>query len=241
MLQFLAILLSLVLHGGAAAFLLSSGFLSDPREHAVEKGSGDDMFVVEQGITLEGFSRGTDETTVEAVEAAPPVLQPVQPVEEVKPLEDVQHVVGSDAGPEQEKIVREPEPEEIKEAKPQQVAALEQPTQVAVEEQQAAGKKQSGGDDTALDAYHGLLSRRVADKALKLRSKESGTAQVSFNIDPVSGQLKSHEIVVSSGSATLDKAALASVERAAPFPPVPVDLAQRVSGTFKIPIKFSVR
>ncbi|MFA5950188.1 MAG: TonB family protein [Hyphomicrobium sp.] len=240
MLRILTALVSLALHGGAVAFLLSSALLADPNESALENGSGEDKLVVEQGIALEGLSKGTEEVTVEAVEAAPPVVQPVQPVEEVKPLEDVQHVVGSDAGPEQEKIVREPEPEEIKEAKPQQVAAVEQPTEIAVEEQQAAGKKQEGGDVTVLNAYRGALFSHLSVKKLNPRSRESGTAKVRFSFDPASGQLISHEIVESSGSATLDKAALASVERAAPFPPVPVNIAQ---GVFEVtvPFKFSVR
>ena len=57
--------------------------------------------------------------------APPQVVQSTPPMEEIKPVEeDVQHVVSSEAGPEQEKIVLEPKPEEVKEPQKQQIAAV---------------------------------------------------------------------------------------------------------------------
>lgn len=240
MLRVLTILISFAAHGALAAFFMLPAMLSTETEAALEAGFGEDTLVVEQGIAIEGFSKGVDEVSVEAVEAPPPVLQPVQPVEEVKPLEDVQHVVGSELGPEQDSVVREEPPEEVEEVKTQEVAAVEMPPDIAVDEKQAAGKKQDGGDVTALNLYRGKLFSHLTVKKVNPRSRQSGTAKVRFSFDPATGQLISHEIVESSGSPILDKAALASVERAAPFPPVPVNLAE---GAFEVtvPFKFSVR
>ncbi len=100
-------------------------FLVTPGGASLDIGTGDDTFVIEQGIAIEGISASGDAAEYqELVEAPPPVLQTVPAVEEVKPVEeDVQHVIGSDTGPEQEKIAREPEPEEVKEPpKPEQIA-----------------------------------------------------------------------------------------------------------------------
>ena len=240
MLRVLTVLISLALHSGLAAFYMLPAMLSTESESALEAGSGEDTLVVEHGIALEGLAKGVDEVSVEAVEAPPPVLQPVQPVEEVKPLEDVQHVVGSELGPEQENVVREEPPEELKEVKTEEVAALEVPTEIAVEEKRAAGKKQDGGNVTALNLYRGKLFSHLTGKKVNPRSRKSGIAKVRFSFDPLTGQLISREIVESSGSETLDNAALASIERAAPFPPVPVNLAE---GAFEVtvPFKFSVR
>lgn len=60
-------------------------------------------------------------------------------------------------------------------------------------------------------------------------SKESGTVQLSVTIDR-NGRLLSHHITGSSGSSTLDHAALAVIERAQPFPRFPATMpeAQRV-------------
>ncbi len=137
-------------------------FFVTPGGAALDSGSGDDMFVIEQGIAIEGFAqtrRGG--VTTEEVEAPTEISEARPPVEEVKPVEeDVQHVIGSESGPEQEKIVKEPEPEKLEEPHPQQVATVEQ-TEVAVDEQKASGAKKTGGDATALSAYRGKLYQHL--------------------------------------------------------------------------------
>jgi protein TonB len=236
-LRALTYLISLLLHGGVVAF-----FLATPGGASLDSGAGEDTFVIEQGIAIEGLSRvGEAEVSIEAVEAPPQVLQSTPPVEEVKPIEeDVQHVVGSDAGPEQEKIVREPEPEEIKkeEPKPEQVATVQQ-TEVAVDEQKASGKKQEGGDATAMSAYRGKLFSHISSKKLNPRSRNAGVAVVRFTVAP-GGELVSREIATSSGSKILDDAAIASIERAAPFPPMPSDVKNEPM-VVSVPFRFTVR
>lgn len=235
-LRALTALISLLLHGGIAAF-----FLATPGGASLDTGTGNDTFVIEQGIAVEGLSRiGEAETSIEAVEAPPPVLQSTPPVEEVKPVEeDVQHVIGSDAGPEQEKIAREPEPEVVKQQpKPEQVAAVQQ-TELAVEEQKASGKRQEGGDATALSAYRGKLFSHISGKKINPRSRDAGVAVVRFTVGP-NGELVSREIQTSSGSKTLDDAAIASIDRAAPFPPMPSDVTKEPM-VVSVPFRFTVR
>jgi protein TonB len=53
------------------------------------------------------------------------------------------------------------------------------------------------------------------------------------------GELVRREIVKSSGQPVLDDAALASVEKAAPFPAMPDELSEDIEIT--VPFRFSVR
>lgn len=213
-----------------------------PSGGSLDEGSGEDTFVVEQGIALEGIARlGEAEVSIDAVEAPPPVLQSTPPVEEVKPLdEDVQHVIGSETGPEQEQVVRE-EPEEVQEVKPEekQVAVVEQ-TEIPVEEMRASGARQIGGSATAISAYKGKLFSHISKRKVNPRSRLSGTVVVRFTVGP-EGELISHEIATSSGSQLLDNAAVASIERSAPFPAMPQEARTEGPLVVSVPFKFSVR
>lgn len=229
-------LVSLALHGAIVGV-----FMITPGGAALDEGSGDATFVVEQGIAIEGLSKiGEAQVNIDAVEAPPPVLQSAPPLEEVKPLEeDVQHVIGSEFGPEQEKIVREPEPEEIREAQPEQIAAIEQ-TEIAVDEQRASGAKETGGSVTALSAYRGKLFSHISKKKVNPRSRQAGTVVVRFTVGP-EGELISREVAASSGSKILDEAAMASIDRAAPFPAMPNEARSDGPLVVSVPFKFSVR
>jgi protein TonB len=218
-------LVSFALHGAVAGFLLIT-----PGGASLEEGIGEDTFIVEQGIYSE---------RVEAVEAPPPVVQAAKPIEEIKPIEeDVQHVIGSELGPEQEKISLEEKPEEVKEIKPEQLAAVQQ-TEIAVDEQKETGEKKSGGDVTAMSAYRGKLFAHLHKKKVNPRSKIAGTVVVRFTVGP-QGELISREVATSSGSKILDDAAVASIERAAPFPAMPNE-ANDGPMVVSVPFKFSVR
>jgi protein TonB len=219
-------LISFALHGGVAAF-----FLASPGGASLEEGSGDDIFIVEQGVYSEA---------VEAVEAPPQVLQSAPPVEEVKPIEeDTQAVISSESGPQQEKVVEEI-PEEVKEPQKEQLAAVQQ-TELAVEEQKAREEEgKTGGNTTAMSAYRGKLFSHISKKKMNPRSKFAGTAVVRFTVGP-EGELISREIATSSGSKTLDDAAIASIDRAAPFPAMPSDARSDGPLVVNVPFKFSVR
>ena len=221
-------LASFVLHGGIAAF-----FLISPGGAALEEGTGEDTFIVEQGVYSE---------RVEAVEAPPPVPIAPKPVEEVKPIEEdeAQHVIGSENGPSQDNVVLEEKPEVIEEVKPeeQQIAAIE-PTEIAVEEQKEMGERKTGGSVTAMSAYRGRLFAHISKKKVNPRSKIAGTVVVRFTVSP-QGELISREVATSSGSKILDDAAVASIERSAPFPAMPDDAGDGPL-VVSVPFKFSVR
>jgi protein TonB len=228
-------LLSFALHGAFAAI-----FFITPGDAALDSGSGDDMLIVEQGIAIEGFARlGDAQQTVEAVEAPPEVSEARQPIEEVKPIEeDEQHVIGSDSGPEQEKIVREPKPEIVEQPRPPQVATIEQ-REIAVKEELAAGAEKTGGSSTAMSEYRGKLYAHLERKKVNPRSRQSGTVVIKFTVD-TTGNILSREVTASSGSKILDDAAVASIDRAAPFPPMPGDIASAPM-VVSVPFKYSVR
>jgi protein TonB len=234
-LRIFTFLSSFVLHGAIVAF-----FLAVPGGAALDTGAGSDLFLLEHGIEIEGIAKiGDAETTIEAVEAPPEVSEARPPIEEVKPAEpEVQHVIGSDAGPEQQKVVEEREPDPIEQARPPQVAAIEQ-TEVAVEEQLAAGAKQIGGEATAVSMYRGRLYEHLSRKKVNPHSRQEGTVVVRFTVD-TSGHVLSREVMESSGSKTLDAAAVASIDRAAPFPPMPSDVGGGPM-VVSVPFKFSVR
>ena len=63
-----------------------------------------------------------------------------------------------------------------------------------------------------------------------------GEARVSFTVG-ADGRVLKIALAKSTGNAELDSAALAAVERAAPFPPIPAD-AGRQSWSFTVPLSF---
>jgi periplasmic protein TonB len=216
---------SFALHGAVVGF-----FLISPGGAALEEGVGEDTFIVEQGVYSE---------RIEAVEAPPPVPLAAKPVEEIKPIEeDIPHVVGSEAGPEQDVVLKEL-PEDVKEVKEEQKVAVAQPTELAVEEQKETGEKKTGGNQTAMSAYRGKLFTHISKKKVNPRSKIAGVVVVRFTVGPA-GELISREVATSSGSKLLDDAAVQSIERAAPFPKMPED-AEKEPMVVSVPFKFSVR
>jgi len=244
MLRFFALLLSLGLH---AAFLLP--FVGESSGVALDAGTGDDQFVVEQGIAVEGLAKlGEAEEMIETVDV-PPVqaAEVAQPVEQVKP-EITDQVIASTEGeyvsdipppPEEEvEVVEEPKPEEevevVKEETPQEVPAEEQVAQIATVIEQSSGQAQEGGDTTQRLAYLGQVRKTLEKSKVNPRSNMSGTVLLKFTVGPT-GELLSRTIQQSSGSKILDDAAMAALDRAAPFPPLPQEMA---SGSIEVQVPF---
>lgn len=273
-------LLSIALH---AATVLA--FYDFAPSAAIEEGAGEDRFVIEQGVAIEGLSTGPDEETVEAVEVPPqeesraqsrleeikpqekPVTEapvqeqvieeePIEPLEPEEPLpEDMKvaelpeetEIIDSVQGPEAEALkMRTPEPvqeemeiEEVKPPQPEQLAAVEQLQVLPVEEKQASGETQQGGDPSKRRAYFGELLKHLQKRKVNPHTSNKGTVVVEMTVDP-SGKVLNRKVTQSSGIERLDEAAVASIDRSSPFPP----FDQGVSGeplVVHVPFKFLVR
>lgn len=226
-------LLSLGLHAGLVFALVG---ITGGAAH--ESGTGDDMFVVEQGIALEGVAKfGEAEEMIETVD-----IPPVQPTEEPTPVKEIEpeltNVVTSKEATHEEQVVPD-EPKPIEEEKPVAVPVQEQAPQVATLIEQSSGQAQEGGDTTVRMAYLGTLRKTLERSKVNPRSRESGTVMIRFTVGPT-GELISRQVEKSSGSKLLDDAAMAALERAAPFPPMPQDIA-RGPIEVQVPFRFITR
>jgi protein TonB len=200
---------------------------------AFDTGSSGDMFVVEQGIALQGVAKfGEAEERIETVDIPP--VQPVEQPKEVKEVEpDLNNVVTSTEAQHEEQVVKEdPKPIEDKPVEP--VPVQEQAPQVATLIEQSSGQAQQGGDTTQRRAYLGTLSKSIERAKVNPRSRQAGTVMVRFTVGP-DGNLISRAVEKSSGSTVLDEAAVAALDRAAPFPPMPQNVAK---GPIEVSVPF---
>jgi protein TonB len=226
--------LSLGLHAGILLSIVgvTAGGL------ALDAGSGGDVFVVEQGIALEGVAKlGEAEEMIETVDI-PPVQEAVEPhpVKEIEP--DLTDVVTSTESSHEEQVAKE-EPKPIEEEQPVAVPVQEQAPQIATLIEKSSGAAQKGGDTTVRLAYLGALRKTLERSKVYPRSSLTGTVMIRFTVGP-SGQVLSREVQKSSGSKLLDEAAMAAIERAAPFPPMPQDL-EKGPLEVQVPFRFSTR
>lgn len=231
-LRVLTWLISLAIHGSFALLMyLPAG------GSALHEGAGEDIMVIEQGIAIEGFAKlGEDLVSVEPIEAPPVEAAAAQPLpEEVEPVEE-DEVITSTEGPEQDDI-KEPEEEVIEQPLPPQIATVQQDSVVAMRE--SSGQELKGGDATARSAYLGKLRTHLERSKINPRTNYIGTAVVRFKVSSA-GELLSREIVTSSGNKVLDDAAIASVEKGSPYPPIP-DSVNRDHIEISVPFRFSIR
>lgn len=210
----IAVLVSLAAHAALGLAFITS----EPATSAFDVGAGDDAFSTELTVSIEGSTMlGGTEEIVEAVDIAPVQEQVVtEPVETKEPeLKDI--VTAAEAPTEAPVEVEKEKP--VEEEKPVEVPMAEVAPSVAVE-QQNVGAKLTGGDVTARRAYMGEIAKKLQKNKVNPRSKLSGTVMLRFTVD-TKGEILNRTVMQSSGSKVLDDAALASLERAAPFPPLP--------------------
>ena len=189
-----------------------------------------------------------------------PAEQPVAPEQETVKAEDQVEVIASNEGPEQEfktveeattevkpeeltakpteekPVVENKPPPEKEQPLPAQGMAAQRIEQLAVQEQQSSGEEQKGGDASLRTAYLGKLRMHLERHKVHPQAKTTGTAVVKFTVD-ASGKILTREITSSSGSKKLDDAAIATIERAAPFPPFPDGISQEPV-VVSVPFKF---
>lgn len=108
-------------------------------------------------------------------------------------------------------------------------------------ETRSQGGQRSTAGNAAVSNYPGQVASRLR-RALRYpaearRERLRGEVHVSFTVDR-SGGVGSVRVARSSGSSVLDKAAVETVRRAAPFPPIP-DGAGRSSWPFTVPLAFT--
>ena len=197
----------------------------------------------------------------ESAEIDPVEVASIAPAEEV--LTELEVAPVPLPRPIRQEAEREPKPTEkpaeIKEAKPAEPKPKKPAEKPAPKPQQQAslgnggadnadsqakkaaaggkGKKSDGGSG-ASSKYPGQVQVRVS-RATRYPASAKGSkgeAYVTFTV-AADGDVSRLKLSRSSGNAALDDAALASVERAAPFPPIPED-AGRSSWTFTVPVAF---
>ena len=172
----------------------------------------------------------------------PIAAEPPPPLEEVKEIDELRDAVTSEASTVEDNIVKtEDEPTPVIEPPPvPEVHPIEQPQQVALVSEQSSGEAKSGSiNTTARTEYLGKLRDVLEKSKINPRSRLAGTVWVKFKVGP-NGELISREITTSSGSKVLDDAAVAALDRAAPFPPMPNDVAEEPM-VVSVPFKFITR
>ncbi len=222
-------LASLTLHGALLLAVIGIG----SGGAAFDAGSGSDLFVVEQGIAVDGVAKfGEAEERIETIDVPP--VQPVEQPKEVKEIEpELNNVVTATEAEHEAQVFKEdPKPVEDKPIVP--VPVQEQAPQVATLLEQSSGQAKEGGDTTQRRAYLGTLSKSIERAKVNPRSRLAGTVMVRFTVGP-DGNLISRMIEKSSGSQVLDDAAVAALDRAAPFPPMPQNVAQ---GPIEVSVPF---
>jgi periplasmic protein TonB len=226
-------LVSLAVHAAIAGAFITS----EPAMTAFDAGSGSDSFSTELTVTIDGSAMlGGAEEIVEAVDVAP--VQQVtesEPVQTKEPeLKDI--VTSTEATTEAPVKIDVAKP--VEEEKPVEVPVKEVAPTVAAE-QESVGSKLSGSDVTARRAYLGEVAKKLQRNKVNPRSTQTGTVLLRFTVD-AHGDIVSRNILQSSGSKLLDDAALSSLERAAPFPPVPDEAAQGPM-ELQVPFRFLTR
>ncbi len=210
----LAVVMSLIAHG-SFAYALTHHVSTSNNSSAFEAGTGDDQFVVEQGIGIDNIVKlGDDVQTIRTAELTPVETLPT-PVQETKPVEELQQAITSVSERAVEDNIVKPE-EPLPEIKPQEttpVEAVDQPVQVAIAKDASSGGEQTGGNASALAEYRGKLVKLFQECKFPPKKKIVGNAQVRIVVDEL-GKVVNREIVKSSGDLKVDEAALANVDYA---------------------------
>ncbi len=167
-----------------------------------------------------------------------------KPVEaKVEPTKEPPREQPEEKPAEKPKQAKKPAEKQPEKKKPSQQASLgnggnaEADSAASKKSAGGAGKKNDGGS-AAASKYPGMVQAKVT-RAAKYPSKargDNGEALVSFTVG-ASGTVTKVALARSSGNDALDTAALAAVDRAAPFPPIP-EAAGRSSWSFTVPVYF---
>jgi periplasmic protein TonB len=153
---------------------------------------------------------------------APPLPpKPAEAAPAKKPIAPEEHAARKPA--QAEKADKEKE-EKHKAAQARPAAAqASRSTRVALAP--SSGAESPGAREGIASWKSEVLARIRSAASYPANSRDSGTAQIVITIAR-NGRLASRHLAGSSGSSTLDSAAMSIVERAQPFPPFPAGMAQ---------------
>ncbi|MGF7162077.1 protein TonB [Rhodoligotrophos appendicifer] len=199
-------------------------------------------------------------TEVAAVDPATPVDPVTPPVTEAEPTElvpipqtkpdvvEVEPEPIKKIEPKKERKTAPPKPAKAKTARAKQPSPDKAPAGTA-SKSAAAASGQARGTRGVREAEAGQADRsNYAGRILAhlqrhkhfpdaaARSRMSGTVTLTFAIS-ANGHLRSVKLRRGSGYEVLDDAALSTVRRAEPFPPIPSDLGQTAM-TFTVPLRY---
>ncbi|MGA7325110.1 MAG: TonB family protein [Rhodomicrobium sp.] len=217
--RLLGLALALGLHGLAVFMVYSS-----PLANALAEGKGSESFNVVATVSLETADLITQEAHEASAEAtpSPPSVEPPKETEAEKPEPEVTPL------PQEvpEKVVEEPKT-------PTQMASVASEAQEAQRASAAEAARRSQLWSVYQKEIYSLLERH------KVHVAKYGDVLLTITIAP-SGKLLSRTVAQSSGIAEIDGAAIAALERSAPFPAFSPDVS---SGplTLSVPFRFRVR
>nr|WP_314085793.1 TonB family protein [uncultured Shinella sp.] len=158
----------------------------------------------------------------------------IKPVPEVKKEEPVKKV-------ERRKLKEKPVRKAGEKGKAKQNATRGEVDGSADVKSAAVGGQKKGNSSSAGNAavnnYPGKVRNKINRAKKRVSGGERGSVVVSFTVSS-GGQASGIRVARSSGSAALDRAALDSVQRAAPFAKIP-EAAGRSSWAFNVPIVFN--
>jgi len=208
----------------------------EPDLSALQSGSGDDDLTIAATVSVQSEeSLGLDAASVQRQEASLGGQAAPQVQEEVKKEEEKVELPPEESQ-EPVPLVEEKKPEKkIVEPKPSTPA----PSNEAQEEQRAASRAFEARRNEVLSLYNSRVYQALMKNALRPKTMEKGRVVLELTLAP-SGELLEHHVVVSSGSSTLDKTAMTSLEHAAPFPPVPPEVTKQ-SHTLRVPFEYAVK
>jgi periplasmic protein TonB len=235
-----AIAAAIAVHAAAAAAFVTFG-ANEP--DALQSGAGKDDLSIVATVTLQSEeSIGLDAVNQEhqdASVAAKPAPQPEVKQEEAKKEDAIE----MEPTPPEETVQPQPpiqeKPPEKEAVKPEAQPVAPSVSAAALEEQHAMSRELEARRSQLLSLYNGKIYKALMEHAIRPRRVQQGRVLLELTLAP-SGALLSHRVLQSSGSDLLDRTAMASLERAAPFPPAPPELSTGPY-TLSIPFEYAVK
>ena len=203
---------------------------------ALQAGDGKDDLTVVATITMDSVeSLGLDVASTPRQEASVGGKAAPQVREEVR-REEEKIELPPEESYEPSPLIEVKKPEKkIVDARP----STPSPASEAQNEQRAASRAFEARRSQVLSIYNTSIYHALMRNAHRPATMARGRVVLELTLSS-SGQLLAHRILESSGSETLDKSAMTSLERAAPFPPVPPELGNQAQ-TLRVPFEYKVK